>query len=91
MNMAFFESHMKRPTAAAAEAGQHRKSDAEYSIRMHWEVGTGYCIVGLGAGFWARGPRSRLGFQLSRRASRGGDNNTCATTKQPKPLDSGEK
>jgi len=60
--MAFFESHMKRPTAAAAEAGQHRKSDAEYSIRMHWEVGTGYCIVGTG--FWALGTGSSVQARL---------------------------
>lgn len=76
MNMAFFESHMKRPTAADRRTGQ-----IGCGIYHKNAQGTGYWI--LDGGFWMRGTGSSVqgfGFLLSGCASRGGDNNTCATT-----------
>lgn len=76
MNMAFFESHMKRPTTADRRTGQ-----IGCGIYHKNAQGTGYWI--LDGGFWMRGTGSSVqgfGFLLSGRASRGGDNNTCATT-----------
>ncbi|EDW52590.1 GM19039 [Drosophila sechellia] len=54
--------------------GEQGKSDAEYTIRMHRALDIGYWMRGTGSSVQG------FGFLLSGRASRGGDNNTCATT-----------